>query len=107
MSRLTRRVFAIPLVIAAVAIGTLVTGAVGQKASVPRQQDKLALGENEVKQLLVLMDADKNGKVTRQEFMSFMEAEFERLDRGKTGSLDLKELTQSKTPTRHFARTGR
>jgi hypothetical protein len=39
--------------------------AVGQEASVPIPQDKLALGEDEVKQLLLLMDTDKNGKIPK------------------------------------------
>jgi len=33
---------------------------------------------DEVTQLVLLMDADKNGKISRQEFMKFMEAEFDR-----------------------------
>jgi EF hand len=61
-----------------------------------KPQDELALGENEVKPLLLLMDTDKNGKISKQEFMKFMEAEFEKPDKGKSGDLDVKELTQSK-----------
>jgi hypothetical protein len=51
---------------------------VAQKAVVPKPQDKLALGEPEVMQLLLLMDTDKNGKISKQEWMRFMEAEFDR-----------------------------
>jgi hypothetical protein len=65
-----------------------------QKA-VPKQERSLALGEDEVKQLIALMDTDKNGKISRQEFMNFMAAEFDRLDKDKNGELDQKELTQS------------
>ena len=54
--------------------------AVAQRAAVPTPQDKLALGENEVKQLLLLMDADESGKISKQEWMKVMEAEFDRLD---------------------------
>jgi Ca2+-binding EF-hand superfamily protein len=32
------------------------------------------------------MDTDKNGKISKQEFTKFMEAEFERLDKDKSGS---------------------
>jgi hypothetical protein len=74
-----------------------------QKASVPKPQDKLALGEDEVKQLLVLMDSDKNGKVSKEQYMKFMEAEFERLDKNKTGELDVKELTKSTITANRFA----
>jgi len=41
------------------------------------------------------MDKDQNGRVSKQEFMSFMEAEFDRLDKDKSGELDVQELTQS------------
>jgi hypothetical protein len=69
--------------------------AVAQRQAVPKPQDKLALGENEVKQLLLLMDTDQSGKISKQEWMKFMEAEFDRLDKDKKSQLDVKELTQS------------
>jgi Ca2+-binding EF-hand superfamily protein len=75
-------------------VGALITSG-AQRASVPRAQDKIALGEEEVKQLLLLMDTDKNGKISRKEYMDFMEKEFDRLDKDKSGELDPKELTQS------------
>ncbi len=62
--------------------------AVAQKAATPKPQDKLALGEAEVKQLMLLMGADKNGKISKQEWMKFMEAEFDGLDKDKKGQLD-------------------
>jgi Ca2+-binding EF-hand superfamily protein len=68
--------------------------AIAQKASAPNQQADLALGEGEVKKLLLLMGTDNDGKVSKQEFMSFMEAEFDRMDKKKEGKLDVKELTQ-------------
>lgn len=67
-----------------------------QKAAVPKQQDKVALGEEEVRRLLLLMDTDKDGKVSRQEFMTYMEAEFKRLDKNNDGKLDVKELTKTR-----------
>jgi len=81
--------------------------AMAQKAAVPRSQDNLALGEDEVKQLLLLIDANKNGKVTKQEWMSFMEAEFDRLDKDKSGVLDAKELAQSRLRVSHSQNVGR
>jgi Ca2+-binding EF-hand superfamily protein len=38
------------------------------------------------------MDTDKNGKVSKAEFMRFMEAEFDWADKNKDGELDPKEL---------------
>jgi len=69
---------------------------VAQRQAVLKAQDKLALGENEVKQLLLLMDTDKSGKISKQEWMKFMEAEFDRRDKHKKGQLDAKDLEQSK-----------
>jgi hypothetical protein len=73
-----------------------------QKQSVPTSDDKLALGEGEVKQLLLLIDTDKSGKISKEEWMKFMEAEFDRLDKDKTGELDAKELGQSRLRVSHF-----
>jgi hypothetical protein len=56
----------------------------------------LAAGEVEAKQLLLLMDRDQSGKVSKKEFMGFMEEEFQRLDINKDGELDVQELTQSR-----------
>jgi EF hand len=78
-----------------------------RKAATPKAQDKLALGEPEVMQLLLLMDTDKNGKISKQEWMKFMEAEFDKLDKDKKGELDAKELTQSKLSVSHSANVGK
>ena len=69
--------------------------AVAQKQGVPEKQDKVALGTEEVKELLRLMDTDKSGKISKKEFMDFMSAEFDRLDKDKSGELDAKELLNS------------
>jgi hypothetical protein len=78
-----------------VAVGTVLCSATAQKMPVPRQQDNLAMGEDQVRQLLLLMHTDKQGMVSRQEYMKFMEAEFDRLDKEKRGELDARKLAQS------------
>ncbi|MGA2428068.1 MAG: hypothetical protein ABSH13_06160 [Candidatus Acidiferrum sp.] len=90
----TNRLWIVVVIAVSVVTGTKL-GKAAQKAAVPKPQNKLAIGEDEVKQLLPLMDTDKRGMVSRQEFMRFMEAEFERLDKNKKGELNVKELTQS------------
>jgi EF hand len=67
-----------------------------QKVSIPKSPNTAVLAEDEVKQILLLMDTDKNGKVSKKEFMDFISAEFDRLDTDKSGELDPKELTQSR-----------
>lgn len=95
----------IVLVIAAIAMlvvtWVLLGNAVAQRQAIPKSQDKLALGEPEVKQLLLLIDTDKSGKISKEEWMKFMEAEFDRLDKDKRGQLDAKELERSKLRVSH------
>ena len=95
MLRRTKRGSVITITAVLIATWAMPGTVVAQKAAVPKPQDKLALGEEEVKQILLLMDADENGKISKQEFMRFMGAEFDRLDKDKSGELDLKELAQS------------
>ena len=90
-----------------VVVAMIVTFAFAQKGPILKTQDKIALGESEVKQLLLLMDTDKNGKISRKEYMEFMEKEFDRLDKDKSGELDPKELTQSSFRTTPFSSVGK
>jgi hypothetical protein len=83
---------ALTVVLACAMIGTVIA----QKTAVEKAPNPIALGEDDVKQLLLLMDTDKNGKISKKEFMDFMSAEFDRLDTDKSGELDPKELAQSR-----------
>ena len=64
------------------------------------KERKLAAATDAAKQLLLLMDTNKSGKVSREEWMKFMEGEFDRLDTDHKGQLDVKELTQSRVRVR-------
>jgi Ca2+-binding EF-hand superfamily protein len=97
MSSRTSIIFIVVVIAVLVATGATLGTAVAQNASTSNPQANLALGEAEVKKLLPLMDTDSDGKVSKQVFMSFMEAEFDRLDKKKEGKLDVKELTQPST----------
>jgi len=67
----------------------------------------LVLGTDEVKQLILLLDQDKNGKVSKAEFMKFMEDEFDRLDKDHSGELDVQELKESQVRVSHFTSAGK
>ncbi len=81
--------------------GTIVGSSLAQKAPTSKPPDKLAIASSDVKELLLLMDADNNGKISKKEWMSFMEAEFNQLDTEGRGELDLKQLAQSRLMIRH------
>jgi hypothetical protein len=98
----TDKVLAIVAVTAVFATGALVTvsRAAGQATATTEpaftpQSKPVAAGEFEAKKLLILMDADKSGTVSKKEFMEFMEAEFDRMDTNHDGALDVKELEQA------------
>jgi hypothetical protein len=79
--------------------GTWAGTAVAREITAPAQR-KLAKVDAETKQLLLLMDQDQNGKISKQEFMTFMEKEFDRLDKDNNGQLDVRELTKSQFRSR-------
>ena len=83
------------------ATSTFLATAFAQKAAIPKTPDKYALAEEHARELLLLMDTDKNGKISKEEWMMFMEAEFDRLDKDKTGQIDVKELEKSSLRVRH------
>ena len=81
-----------------------------QKSGTPiasNPPDKLAAGEQEVKELLLIVGPDQNGKVSKEEFMRFMEAEFARLDKEKTGQVDLNRIAKSMAGVVPAAKLGR
>jgi EF hand len=67
----------------------------------PKLPNRLEIASENAKQLLLLMDTDKNGKISKQEWMNFMSAEFDRLDTDKSGELDPKELLHSNVTIKH------
>lgn len=86
------------------ATGALI-GRAAADDSTSKPRDKFALAHEDVKQLMLLMDTNKDGRISKREWMSFMEAEFNQLDKDGNGELDPKELLQSKVAARHPART--
>src|ERR1700733_13516666 len=66
-----------------------------QKANVPIRQDVVALLQPKVIEVLFLMNADRNGKISKKDFMNRMEAVFDRLDKDRHGELDPRQFRQS------------
>jgi len=98
MPRARKAVLIVPVIAVLFAAGARM-GTAQAPAAAPetkQKEKKLEQGEIEAKRLLLLMDRDQNGKVSREEFMNFMTQEFERLDINKDGELDVKELTQTR-----------
>ena len=81
------------LLIASLLVTTLGIG-FAQK-DFPRQPDKNVMAIENVKQLLLVMDTDKRGKISKQQWMAFMEAQFDRLDIEKKGEVDQTAIKQS------------
>ena len=107
MLKRTSIVLVMAAIVVLIATWAMLGTAAAQKATVPKPQEKLSLGDEEVKQLLLHMDTDKNGKISKQEWMKYMEAEFDRLDKAKNGQLDVKELAQSQLRVNHFSSVGK
>jgi hypothetical protein len=76
-------------------------------ASVPKTQDDLRIGEDDAKKLILLIGPNKEGKITKKAWMKFMEAEFDRLDKDKSGTLDVKELAESRLRVSPFSSFGK
>ena len=103
----TQKLFAMAAIAVILAVLAVVrtAGAASQEGSAAPvftpNSKPVAAGETEAKKLLILMDADKSGTVSKKEFMDFMGAEFDRLDVNHDGALDVKELEQSQLMQTH------
>ena len=102
-----RKTVRIVMLVMLVASGPMVGTAFTRQDAPPKPPDKLAFGRGQVKQLMLLIGPDENGKISKEEWMKFMEAEFDRLDKGESGVLDVRELVQSQSRIGPFASMGK
>jgi Ca2+-binding EF-hand superfamily protein len=97
---MTKRYLIVALIVAAfAAVGV---GLAQKQPVAPKPPEKATLVDENVKEMLLLMDTDKSGKISKNEWMKFMSAEFDRLDKDKSGELDPKELGRASISFRHF-----
>jgi len=79
-------------IIALVGVSLLVGSA--STAALAQSQRTRATASRDVSQLLQMMDKDRNGSVSREEFLDFMSQTFDRLDVNKSGALEPGELAR-------------
>ncbi len=94
------------LLTAAILAAAPVTSAMADDPPPAPREEALSKAVGPTARLLQLMDKDQNGKVSKQEFLAFMEAEFDRLDRDKSGELDLQELDRLMKRGKHPGGSG-
>lgn len=88
----------VALMVLAVILGRF---AFAQKDGVMKRPDPAELAIHDAKEIVLLMDTDKQGKITKEAWMKFMAAEFDRLDTDKCGTLDPKKLHPAGELLRH------
>jgi Ca2+-binding EF-hand superfamily protein len=82
----------IALIAMSLVVGTVSTAALAAS----KRTD--AAAESDVRKLLLLMDKDKNGTVSKDEFLQYLSQAFDRLDVNKSGQLESNELSNAKSP---------
>jgi hypothetical protein len=93
-----------------IAIATFSPAAVAQKDSTPRvdtPQIQNAIVGDHVKEILIVMNHNRNGTVSQEEFITLMRAEFDKLDGNQSGQVNAKKLASSKPYVVPAARYGK
>ena len=73
----------------------LLAGAIASTSVLASSRRTWSAGARYVADLVRMMDRDQNGRVSKEEFMAFMSAEFDRLDVDRSGELTVGELSRS------------
>jgi hypothetical protein len=84
---------AIALIVTSFVVGTFSTAALAVS------KRTTAATNRDVRTLVQMMDKDRNGVVSKDEFMEFMSREFDRLDVNKSGTLEPREMRPIRNPS--------
>jgi D-alanyl-D-alanine carboxypeptidase len=93
-----------------IAVTTASPAAVAQKAGTPNVDTpkvQAALVDDQVREILIVMNHDRNGTISQEEFIALMTAEFDKLGRDQSGQVNAKELAASKPSVVPSARYGK
>lgn len=90
--------FNMPKLIALVGVGLAVAAASSDAWAQRYSRRTAGAAARDVRDLVRAMDADKNGVVSKDEFMNYMSQTFDRLDINKSGTLEPNELRQMTIP---------
>jgi hypothetical protein len=96
--------------VAGFAVATLLAAGIGTaiaRESASPRLDNVSLGQEEIQRLLPLMDHDQDGTVSKQEFMSYLEAEFAKLEKNKNGDALLAPTKQPEARPATFMTGGK
>lgn len=110
MTEKRKYVLILAVMVALLAIGGMVGAVAAQKSTTeaPSQhKGAIVAGQTAAKQLLLLMDTNKDGKVSKEEWMKFMSDEFDRLDTNHDGFVDVKDMEQAQIKPVPFYRAGK
>lgn len=102
---MTNWTMAVALLVLAVMLGE----SIAQKDGIMRRPNPIDLASDDVKEILLVMDTDKQGRITKEAWMKFMESEFDRLDAAKSGAIDPRKLQLTGRPPgpKRFADLGK
>jgi hypothetical protein len=104
---MSRQIKVVLTIVVLATISAISGNAAEQGQTLPKPPDKQTLRADQVKQLMLLMDTDKDGKISKEEWLAVMAAEFDRLDKDKNAKLDVKEIAPYALRARHFADMGK
>lgn len=67
----------------------------------PKPPNKGLIATQNAKEIMLLMDTDKDGRISKKEWMDFMSKEFDRLDTDHNGYIDQKDLLATMIVIKH------